>query len=154
MNCSETKPKLGFYLDQVLPDGEIHELKNHLGTCMSCSTELQKLKKIESVIQVGIYSEPPDEYWNDVPQRITKRIGISPKVSDFERFVESVGELLSARSFRWGFAGAFAVALLIVTLNRVFVTQQAPVSMAQNKSIENEQSPAASTVPTTHRPVS
>ena len=61
MNCSETKPKLGFYLDQVLPDGEIHELKSHLGTCMSCSAELQKLKKIESVIQVGIYSEPPDE---------------------------------------------------------------------------------------------
>jgi len=144
MNCSETKPKLGFYLDQVLPDGEIQELKNHLGTCRPCSAELQKLKKIESVIQVGIYSEPPDEYWNDVPQRITKRIGISPKVSAFERFVESAGELLSTRSFRWGFAGAFAVAVLIVTLNKVFVTQQAPVSMTQSKSIENEQTPAAS----------
>jgi len=144
MNCSETKPKLGFYLDQVLPDGEIQELKNHLGACMSCSTELQHLKKIESVIQAGIYSEPPREYWNDVPQRITKRIVISPKVSAFERFVESVGELLSTRSFRWGFAGAFAVAVLIVTLNKVFVTQQAPVSMTQSKFIENEQTPAAS----------
>ena len=144
MNCSETKPKLGFYLDQVLPDGEIHELKSHLGTCMSCSAELQKLKKIESVIQVGIYSEPPDEYWNDVAQRITKRIGISPKVSSFERFFETLGELLPAKRFRWGFAGAFAVALLIVTLNKVFVTQQAPVSITQSKSIENEQAPVAS----------
>ena len=144
MNCSETKPKLGFYLDQVLPDGEIQELKNHLGACMSCSTELQNLEKIESVIQAGIYSEPPDEYWNDVPQGITKRIGIRPKVSAFEQFIESVGEILSARSFRWGFAGAFAVAVLIVTLNKVFVTQQAPVSMTQNKSMENEQAPAAS----------
>ncbi len=144
MNCSETKPKLGFYLDQVLPDGEIHELKNHLGTCMSCSTELQKLKKIESVIQVGIYSEPPDEYWNDVPQRITKGIGIRPKVSAFEQFIESVGGILSARSFRWGFAGAFAVALLIVTLNKVFVNQQALISITQSKSMENEQTPAAS----------
>ncbi len=144
MNCSETKPKLGFYLDQVLPDGEIQELKNHLETCMSCSTELQNLKKIESVIQAGIYSEPPDEYWNDVPQGITKRIGIRPKVSAFEQFIESVGGILSAKSYRWGFAGAFAVAVLIVTLNKVFVTQQAPVSMTQNKSMENEQAPAAS----------
>lgn len=144
MNCSETKPKLGFYLDQVLPDGEIQELKNHLGACMSCSTELQNLEKMESVIQAGIYSDPPDEYWNDVPQGITKRIGIRPKVSAFEQFIESVGEILSARSFRWGFAGAFAVAVLIVTLNKVFVTQQAPVSMTQNKSMENEQAPAAS----------
>ena len=144
MNCSETKPKLGFYLDQVLPDGEIQELKNHLGACMSCSTELQNLKKIESVIQAGIYSEPPDEYWNDVPQGITKRIGIRPKVSAFEQFIAPVGGILSAKSFRWGFAGAFAVAVLIVTLNKVFVTQQAPVSMTQNKSMENEQAPAAS----------
>ncbi len=143
MNCSETKPKLGFYLDQVLPDGEIQELKNHLEACMSCSTELQNLKKIASVIQAGIYSEPPDAYWNDVPHRITKRIGIRPKVSAFEQFIESVGGILSATSFRWGFAGAFAVAVLIVTLNKVFVTQQAP-SMTQNKSVENEQAPAAS----------
>ena len=144
MNCSETKPKLGFYFDQVLPDGEIQELINHLGACMSCSTELQNLKKIESVIQAGIYSEPPDEYWNDVPPRITKGIGIRPKVSAFEQFIESVGGILSAKSFRWGFAGAFAVALLIVTLNKVFVTQQAPVSITQSKSMENEQTPAAS----------
>ena len=144
MNCSETKPKLGFYLDQVLPDGEIQELKNHLGACMSCSTELQNLKKIESVIQDGIYSEPPAEYWNAFPQRITKRIGIRPKASAFEQFIESVGGLLSAKSFRWGFAGAFAVALLIVTLNKVFVTQQTPVSITQSNSVESEQALAAS----------
>ena len=144
MNCSETKPKLGFYLDQVLPDGEIQELKNHLEACMSCSTELQNLKKIESVIQDGIYSEPPAEYWNAFPQRITKRIGIRPKASAFEQFIESVGGLLSVKSFRWGFAGAFAVALLIVTLNKVFVTQQTPVSITQSNSVESEQALAAS----------
>jgi len=101
-------------------------------------------KKWNPLFRPGFILTPPDEYWNDVPQGITKRIGIRPKVSAFELFIESVEGILSARSFRWGFAGAFAVAVLIVTLNKVFVTQQAPVSMTQNKSMENEQAPAAS----------
>ena len=53
MNCSETKPKLGFYLDQTLPDSEMQELRSHLGACISCSAEFQNLEKIECVIQAG-----------------------------------------------------------------------------------------------------
>ena len=113
MNCSETKPKLGFYLDQTLPDGEIQELRNHLGACVSCSIEFKNLEKIESVIQAGIYSEPPDEYWSEVLQRIAKRIGIGAEASPLEQFIESIQGIFAAKNFRWGFAGAFAAHRLV-----------------------------------------
>ncbi len=139
MNCAETKPKFGFYLDQTLPDGEMQELRNHLGECMICSAEFHALGKIEFVIQNGIYSEPTADYWSDLPQRITKRNGIRPKASALGEVIESVQEIFAAKSFRWGFAGAFAVAVLIFTLSKMFVTERMPVSVTQSESSESGQ---------------
>jgi len=138
MNCSETKPKLGFYLDQTLPDSEMQELRSHLGACISCSTEFQNLEKIECVIQAGVYSEPPNEYWRDVPQTIIKRIGIKAETSALEQFIESIQALFAAKSFRWGFSGAFAVAVMVFFFSKTFVSEQESAIITQTELKKGE----------------
>jgi len=138
MNCSEIKPKLGFYLDQTLPDKEMLDIRNHVGTCMSCSVQFQKLEKIESVVQAGIYSEPPDEYWHDVPQRITERIGIRAEISTLEQFIESIQALFAAKSFRLGFTGALAVAVLVFFFSKSFIWDRESTTVTQAELMKKE----------------
>ena len=131
MNCSETKPKLGFYLDQTLPDNEMQQLRGHLDACKSCTTAFQNLGKMECVIQAGIYFEPPHEYWRDVPQTIIKKIGIRAETSALEQFIESTHAFFAAKSFRWGFAGAFAVAILAFFFSKTFIPDQKSATLTQ-----------------------
>lgn len=141
MNCFEVRGKIGRYADEELPKEQMLEISSHLQDCSSCSLEFQYLSQIESLARHELHSEPAKEYWDNLPQKIVARIGLKPPKSVFQNIADNLNELVFAKTFRWGLAGALAlIALVILFKDFQITTTEMPAISEKSYGIEESTS--------------
>jgi len=106
MNCSKVKRRLPAYAYNELPDKEKEKIANHLLACVSCSTELLKIKN-----HIQLFTEQlkpassevmDDELWDQIIQAINseQRISSFSRTKTVKQILKSVwlNSLVSIRS--------------------------------------------------------
>src|SRR3990172_3947145 len=141
MNICKFKEKLGAYMDGSLSDMEIREMRSHLksGSDCDCVKELHSLYAIEYLVKSKLFVEPPKQYWEEVPVKIMKRLGIAPQRTFIRNVLEEVQALFAMQSLRFGFAVAAVVLTALILFKTDFINtgkEQQIVNSKQNSVIE------------------
>lgn len=156
MNCYEVKEKLGSFIDGELPENEGRMLGDHLATCYDCMQELEAVKKIQSLVTPALYTEPDEQYWNDLPVQIMQKLGIETAPVPKSSWLESVAAaVFSLRSLQVGFAGVAVLFLVMFLLKNKSIDRADSVSPASvpgvqvqvNRSMANAEQDANSAEP-------
>ncbi len=117
MNCYNVKDKLETYLDSALQLEDTQGIADHLKHCPNCTEELQSLRKVDALLKIELFDEPPSDYWAELPGTITDRIGLQPKTSRIQEIVSLIDGFLFSPAAKWGMG--FAVAAFLI----FFLTQ-------------------------------
>lgn len=147
MTCYDAKEKIGMYMDAVLDDAETAEMADHLADCSACALVYASLKKVDDVFRTDFMPQPPPEYWNTLPQIVTRRLGLRRGRSVFKKVSVLMQEYFTPRGVKWGLVGAVAVSALIFSV-KSFYLPSSEVSITQPSVIESgnnaSQNPGAS----------
>ncbi len=138
MNCYDVKQKVGNYLDTALTENEMHGIAQHLKKCTDCTSILESLKQIESLMKVDVYEEPPEEYWATLPNKITNRIGLHSPATKTKKISDLLNEWLPKNSLVWGFTGVVAILTLILGIKQVYKVKSVnpPVIVQQTEDVQ------------------
>lgn len=150
MNCFETKQKMSNYMDMELPDKEMQKLAEHLKNCPDCQTEYNTLKRLDAIFAKTHFAQPTIAYWQALPKTITARLGLETSKSKRLFIWQAMEELKLAFGFKWGLAGALALAATIFFLRGgFFSTPQSPITQTESipkKQLSESQIPKLPTI--------
>lgn len=107
MDCEKVRKKLSSYLDDEVNLAQKSKIKEHLKECKVCSSRLQQLRQIHSLVQKIPSQEPEPGFYDRLSSRLSEK-----KIS------------LKERLFGWGYnwplspslVGRVAIAASIVLI--------------------------------------
>ncbi len=138
MNCFDLEARIGEYVDSALPDGEIEEITRHVRSCTACSSKIDQIRQIETLIQDLRYVEPPPSYWEGVPKTVMRRLGLRPQPSLWARAVEKADLLFDMPGFRYGLAGLGGAAIAILVMNNWPGAEIRPIAQMPGEAVVAE----------------
>jgi len=74
MKCPKIVNLLGRYADGECSPEERRRVEEHLRKCPACRSELEELRRIETMSRQTVPPDPGDEYWNTFLPRLRQRI--------------------------------------------------------------------------------
>ena len=71
MTCDETRDRLDDYVDETLPEAELHEVELHLAACPGCAAEERALRAfLERASALPAEVQPGRDLWPEIASRI------------------------------------------------------------------------------------
>ena len=114
MSCKDYKNKLELYIDNELSSREKAEFEKHLSSCHDCMRELEILKSVNSLGKIDTFSEPEEEYWNELSQNIIHQIGgHKSKTAWLVHHVEQLKRMLTIPKISYRWVGLAATAVIV-----------------------------------------
>ena len=112
--CIDIQEDCSQWIDGNLDFTQIHELKNHLGTCAACSAFFNELKSIKQSAQLLEPINPPERVWANLRSQLSAEgfICSKPRRALFERILPNP---FSSSKLVWNNA-IFALFILVCFL--------------------------------------
>ncbi len=145
MNCSEVREKLGCYIDHALEESERHDMVTHFKSCSVCGSELESLRRVDSLMKVDFYSEPAAEYWKSLPRNVTTRLRLRQQPPWYDKIRALVDELATANSFKWGLASAAALITLTFLVGRFYLLDTKKPGLSEPQTVRSNAIPGKAT---------
>lgn len=111
MACADVQSKLSDYAVGLLNEHERADVERHLQRCVSCSQELEALRRTGMILDALPLEGAPAHLWESIHSRIMTEAPPRKSLWDF---------LLLRRLPRLAYAGMLATVVLVVALILVF----------------------------------
>ncbi len=132
MNCEKYKKLIEKYLDGIINDTELANLKSHAQNCSACRNDFEQCRQLQSVITEGMSVQTTAEKAREsILSRLTdKRFESAPKVLFAGRMAVAAGILIVA-----GLLLGFYLGTVTTTETGKPLTTQTPLRIANLEGI-------------------
>lgn len=117
MNCKQAQRLFDDPAQQRLPKRLSQQLRQHLADCTDCRVLAQRSARLQRLLALKRYERPAPGYFENFVAEFHQRLAAeTQRPTLWNSFADSIRCVLApepARSWRYGFAGAFAVALAV-----------------------------------------